>query len=259
MLLGGAVGARCEELLRTREAVDPIVVECRAATREILTVRVEEGRDDSTAFFDPDPCIATEEAEAFVRRLERDLEAREVQALTLSGSSPSRETHGVFSELIALGTARRIPVFLDTYGPALDGIWGFWPTVMQLNRREAAGYLRKPRITDVDVRDLLRLWARHGVECGVITDGREPVWARVRGVEYRVIPPEIEVVNPIGSGDSQLAGLVDGWLEGSAPEDLLAHAIACGVANATVWDAGAIVSETVARWRERVVVERVKG
>jgi fructose-1-phosphate kinase PfkB-like protein len=90
----------------------------------------------------------------------------------------------------------------------------------------------------------------------MITDGRAPVWARVRGVEYRIIPPEIDVVNPIGSGDSQLAGLVDGWLEGFSPERLLAHAVACGVANATVWDAGAIVPETVARWQERVVVER---
>jgi tagatose 6-phosphate kinase len=259
MLLGGAVGARCEELLRVGDSAQPIVVESRAATREILTVRREDGGEEATAFFDPDPMISSEEAETFVRRLERELEGREVQALALSGSSPARATHGVYSELIALGTARRIPVFLDTYGPALDGIWGFWPTVMQLNRREAAGYLRKPRVTDRDVRDLLEQWAGRGVECGMVTDGREPVWARVRGVEYRVIPPEIEVVNPIGSGDSQLAGLVDAWLDGSNAEDLLARAVGCGVANATVWDAGAIEPEAVGRWRERTVVERLGG
>ena len=57
---------------------------------------------------------------------------------------------------------------------------------------------------------------------------------------YRAIPPEISAVNPIGSGDCLLAGLVDGWLSGLEPEPLFRHAIACAVANALVWDAGAI-------------------
>ena len=58
---------------------------------------------------------------------------------------------------------------------------------------------------------------------------------------YRVKPPAIEPVNPIGSGDCFLAGVVDGHLEGpGADEELLRHAVGCAVANALVWDAGAI-------------------
>ena len=57
---------------------------------------------------------------------------------------------------------------------------------------------------------------------------------------YRAIPPQITPVNPIGSGDCLLAGLVDGWLSAFDPEPLVRHAIGCAVANAMVWDAGAI-------------------
>ncbi len=137
----------------------------------------------------------------------------DVAALTLSGSSPSPVTHGLYSDLIALARARRIPVFLDTYGPALDAIWGFWPTAIQLNRREAAAHLRQAGLSDDDAAGLLHEWHRHGVVWGVITDGPRPAAIMYRGRRYRATPPPIEAVNPIGSGDSLLAGLVDGWLE----------------------------------------------
>jgi fructose-1-phosphate kinase PfkB-like protein len=65
------------------------------------------------------------------------------------------------------------------------------------------------------------------------------------------------VVNPIGSGDSLLAGLADGWLNQLEPEPLFRHAIACALANAMVWDAGAIEPSVVAQWSERVVIESV--
>ena len=150
-----------------------------------------------------------------------------------------------------------MPVFLDTYGPSLDSIWGFWPTAIQLNRREAAVRLRKPKVTDDDVAGLLGEWDRHGVVCGIVTDGPNPVLAMVRGRAYRALPPEIEAVNPIGSGDSLLAGIVDGWLKGLAAESLLQRGIACAVANALVWDAGAIEPATVDSWETKIVIEEI--
>jgi fructose-1-phosphate kinase PfkB-like protein len=88
-----------------------------------------------------------------------------------------------------------------------------------------------------------------------VTDGSNPVLILHRGTRFRAIPPKITPVNPIGSGDCLLAGLVDGWLAGRAPEPLIRHAIGCAVANALVWDAGAIDPAEAARWREQVVVE----
>jgi fructose-1-phosphate kinase PfkB-like protein len=52
-----------------------------------------------------------------------------------------------------------------------------------------------------------------------------------------------------------LAGLIDGWLGKLDADALLRRAIACAVANALVWEAGAIDRAEVARWAERVEVE----
>jgi 1-phosphofructokinase family hexose kinase len=252
--LGGVVGAHCENLLRTQDGLDPLTVTTGAPSRVILTVRTG-ATDDQTAFFDPDPAISPNEADTLSGGVQDALATGDVEAVTLSGSSPSPATHGIYCDLIALARSRRVPVFLDTYGPALDAIWGIWPTAVQLNRREAAAHLRKPAVSDADVGNLLQRWAKHGVVCGIVTDGRHPVAISFQGRHYRAIPPHIKPVNPIGSGDSLLAGLVDGWLDEFEPERLFRHAVACAVANAMTWDAGAIDSAEVARWEEQVVVE----
>lgn len=254
---GGFVGSQGEALLRNADGLDPLVVRTESATRVILTV-LTDGTTDQTAFFDPDPAITAVEAGELVRNVEQQLAAGAVEAVTLSGSSPAPATHGLYSDLIALSNARRVPVFLDTYGPALDAVWGFWPTVIQLNRREAAIRLRKSSVTDDDVAGLLNEWDRRGVQCAVVTDGPNPASILYRGRRYRAIPPGIRPVNPIGSGDSLLAGLVDAWLNRLEPEPLFQHAIACAIANALVWDAGAIDPQTVAQWSEKVVIERVE-
>jgi 1-phosphofructokinase family hexose kinase len=254
--LGGSVGETCRAMLREDDGFDPITAETRAPTRVILTV-LTEGTTDQTAFFDPDPAIQPHEAEALAARVDEALAQPGVEAITLSGSSPAPATHGFYSDLIALARARRIPVFLDTYGPALEGIWGFWPTAIQLNRREAAGRLRKASVTDDDVLGLLADWRRRGVTCGVVTNGPDPVLIHFKDRVYRAEPPSIRVVNPIGSGDSMLAGLVDGWLTGGDPETIVRHAIACAGANASVWDAGAVDPETVRRLEGEVRLEPI--
>lgn len=251
--LGGAVGERCRALF-LEEGMEPIAVATASPTREILTVSTQ-GTADQSAFFDPDPEITPAEADDLIAKVDAALKRPDVEALTLSGSSPSPATHGVYSELISLAGARRIPVFLDTYGPSLEAIWGFWPTVIQMNRREAAMRLGKPSANDDDVFGLLRDWGRRGVDWAVVTDGPGAVFARMGNALYGATPPRIEVRNPIGSGDSMLAGLVDARLRGLAPEEALRRAVACAAANASVWDAGAIDPEVVGRLEMDVEIE----
>ncbi len=256
--LGGSVGEYCEHLLRSKDEFDPLVIPSVAPTRVILTVRTE-GNDEQTAFFDPDPAISPTEAENLFVKVEVAIHSGGVRALSLSGSSPSAATHGLYCELIGLAHTRRIPVYLDTYGPALAAIWGLWPRVLQLNRREAGLYLGVKSPNDVQVIEFLTRWAEHGVTLGVVTDGPGQVIACHEGDILRATPPSIKVVNPIGSGDSLLAGLVDADLKRKPPEDWLGWGIACASANASVWDAGAITTELVSELVRRVVVERVVG
>lgn len=252
-VLGGPIGAHCEALLR-REFADPLLVGVEAPTREILTVHTE-GSADQTAFFDPDPAFSDAEAERFRASIEAELSRGHVRALTLSGSSPAPATHGLYGLLIASAKARGIPTFLDTYGPSLAAIADAWPDVLQVNAREAALYLGSSAAPgEAELLRLLEQWSHRGVRLAVITAGPDRVLARIEGASYRATPPAIEPVNPIGSGDSFLAGLVDSRLRGLDPIATLKHAVGCAMANALVWDAGAIDPREAERAASGVVV-----
>lgn len=252
---GGAIGRRCAETLRDHDGLDPLVVETEAETRVIVTIRTS-GTDHQTAFFDPDPALTEADADALHRAIAEALNTGSIELVTLSGSSPSESTHHLYSDLIALAKARRVPVFLDTYGPAFKAIWGFWPDVVQMNRREAALSMGLTgRASDEDVRGLLLDWARHGVQIGLVTDGPEAVLAIARGEWFRLMPPWITAVNPIGSGDCLLAGLADGWLAGLGPEALLRRGMGCAVSNALTWDAGAVDPDALRDLEAQVEVE----
>jgi 1-phosphofructokinase family hexose kinase len=253
--LGGHVGAHCADLLRDEDRLDPIVIATRAPTRVILTVHTA-GSPDQTAFFDPDPAVTSEEARALYQAVESALGGGGIEAVTLSGSSPSIATHGLHAALVGLCRGRRVPVFLDTYGPALQAITGVWPDVIQVNRREAALHLgtTSADLTETQVHGLLDRWADNGVHYSIVTSGPGPVLANLRGRRYVALPPAIDVVNPIGSGDCLLAGLTSAWLAGHEPERALRHGLACAVTNALVWDAGAIDPGEVERWEAAITV-----
>jgi 1-phosphofructokinase family hexose kinase len=258
--LGGPVGIHCQDLLRREDHLDPIIVATASPTRVILTVRTQDS-PDQTAFFDPDPAVLPAEADALVRAVASALDAGGIEAVTLSGSSPARATHALYSDLIRLVRTRAIPVFLDTYGPALDAIGSSWPDAIQLNRREAAAHLRTTTaaLSDDQVRTMLADWSRHGVRWGIVTDGPGAVFGLLDGRHYHALPPPITAVNPIGSGDCLMAGITDAWLAQLNPTDTLRHGIACAVANALVWDAGSVDPGTVRAYEAAIVVEAGPG
>ena len=147
-------------------------------------------------------------------------------------------------------------MFLDTYGPALDAHLGL---LARGDPAQPPGGRASPPHTRADRSRADRAARPLGVAAASRArsspTARTLRLAQVRGRHYRVLPPTIEVVNPIGSGDCLLAGLVDAWLSDRPPQELLRHAFACAVANALVWDAGAIDHDDVVRQRAAIVVE----
>ena len=97
---------------------------------------------------------------------------------------------------------------------------------------------------------MLENWHRHGVICGVVTDGPNPALVQVRERRYRAIPAPIRALNPIGSGDAaRRPGRFR--LEGTETEPMIRHAMGFAAANAVVWDAGAIEPEQAERFAQR--------
>lgn len=256
--LGGSTGHRCETLLNRDDGLDGIFIPTKAETRTILTVRTGDTAEQS-AFFDPDPAISTAEAAQLHFMIDQELKSGHVQALTLSGSSPSAATHSAYADLVLLARQNAIPVLLDTYGAALKHLGLASPDILQLNRKEVAGQLgiSQDSISSDDIFLWLQARIQSGTRLAVVTQGPDSVLAATAEGLWQATPPAIQPVNPIGSGDCFLAGLTTATLSHKSTEETLKYAVACAVANALVWDAGAISADSVHAITTHVRVARL--
>lgn len=259
--LGGATGSLCNQLMREDDGLDPIVISSIVQTRTILTVRTGD-TSTQTAFFDPDPSITESEASLLLSVTETLLKSGNVRAITLSGSSPSPDTHTVYGDCTRIARTHGVPVLVDTYGPALRHLGDAVPDVLQLNLKEIAGLLGRDQnsMTDPEIFQWLSGWISRGTKLAVVTRGPDPILAATTGGFFELAPPSLEVVNPIGSGDCFMAGLAFGLIHNMATADHLQFAAACAVANAMVWDAGAITIESnnqaMQKWFQNTSVVR---
>ena len=256
--LGGSTGSRCELLLKRDDGMEPLVIASSAETRTILTVRTGETAEQS-AFFDPDPAISAHEADLMLEAIRLEIQSGHVQALTLSGSSPSVSTHRLYGDLIRLAKESGITVLLDTYGKAFTNLNAASPDVIQLNRKEVAGLLglQSDELSEPLIFDWLKGWVEKGTRLAVLTQGPEDVLAVSIEGFWRAVPPKIQAVNPIGSGDCFLAGLTYASMRSESAPSQLKFAVACAVANACVWDAGAISIELVEPWISQIHVHQL--
>ena len=256
--LGGSTGSRCELLLKRDDGLEPLVIASSAETRTILTVRTGESAEQS-AFFDPDPAISAHEADLMLEAVRQEIQSGHAQALTLSGSSPSISTHRLYGDLIRLAKESGITVLLDTYGKAFTNLNAASPDVIQLNRKEVAGILglQSDDLSEPLIFDWLKGWVEKGTRLAVLTQGPEDVLAASIEGFWRVVPPKIQAVNPIGSGDCFLAGLTYASMRSESTPSQLKFALACAVANACVWDAGAISIELVEPWISQIHVHQL--
>lgn len=147
----------------------------------------------------------------------------------------------MYREVLALCARYAVPCWVDAYGPAMAlALAGSSPPALaKPNREELDGGRHWERVAELH-----------------ITDGGNPVEVSRRGRRYRLTPPLLRQVNPVGSGDCYLAGLAHGWLAGMAFEDRMRYAVAAGAANALRQEVATIGPEDILPLVDAVAVER---
>jgi 1-phosphofructokinase len=106
----------------------------------------------------------------------------------------------------------------------------------------------------LDAIDVLRA---RGARDVVVSRGAQPVLAWFDGGCYRAEPPELEVVDTGGSGDSMSAALAAAMMRGLAPEDTLRLACASGAANVTRRGLGSASGNLIPELAKLVRVEQL--
>ncbi|MET9929574.1 MULTISPECIES: 1-phosphofructokinase family hexose kinase [unclassified Streptomyces] len=232
---GGATGAVLRDLLAATPVRDELVETAGATRRTVAVVDAADG--DTTQLNEPGPTVTPTEWEAFRARFAALLDGAE--AVALCGSLPPGIHVGAYAELVRLARAAAVPVLLDTSGEPLRRGIAARPDLVKPNADELAQLTgaREPRRATLDAR-------RRGAHAVVSSLGPEGLLAATPEGLWHATPPAPVKGNPTGAGDSAVAGLLSGLVDGAPWPDRLTRAVALSAATvlspvAGEFDAGA--------------------
>ncbi|MFI8812798.1 MULTISPECIES: 1-phosphofructokinase family hexose kinase [unclassified Streptomyces] len=218
-------------------------------TRRTLAV-VDRSTGDTTQFNEPGPQVSAGEWAAFLRTYGDLLTGAD--AVALCGSLPPGVHVGAYAELIRLARTAEVPVLLDTSGEPLRRGIAARPDLVKPNADELAQLTgaREPLRAARDAR-------RRGAHSVIASLGADGMLAVTPDGVWRASPPAAVQGNPTGAGDSAVAGLLSGLVEGLSWPDRLTRAVALSTATVLAPAAGEFDGPAYAGLLPRVGVERL--
>lgn len=227
--LGGKLGEFIEHQLDESD-IKHSFFKIEGNTRNCIAV-LHEGQQ--TEILEQGPTITQSEARGFEQHLNHLF--KDTKALAISGSLPRGLSSEYYAELIKLANDKGIPTVLDSSGQSLlDALLSHSkPTVIKPNIDELTQLLNANITSDIDsLKEAVNQPIFDGIEWIIVSLGSDGAFAKHHQTYYKVNIPNVKVVNPVGSGDSTVAGITSGLVHHDTDIDLLKKANAFGVLNA---------------------------
>jgi 1-phosphofructokinase family hexose kinase len=224
---GGSSGTRFTEFMNGC-GFPVVVVPIRNKVRTNLTITDRHGL--TVKLNEPGPKL--EKAE--VTKIEKTVRGMldKTRWLMLCGSLPPGVPPCFYAGLIHEAHKRGVKTLLDTDGDALlEGVEAK-PTVTTPNQQEAERLLNTALLTRTHYLAAAERIRKMGAEAAVLSLGsRGAIGAFPEGT-VEVIPPRVEAVSPIGSGDALAAAFLWAMENKSDYADALRWGVAAGTASA---------------------------
>lgn len=250
--LGGKSGEFISEKLQDY-GIKQDFVQVAGETRSCLAIITESGAQ--TEILEPGPTVTQEEQEAFGDKYQELLSKAAVVAA--SGSMPKGLPGDFYGQLINLARKAGKPFLLDTSGEALIQGIKAQPYFVKPNNDEIKVLVGAELRSDEDIVHVLQKFMEDGIKLPVISLGAQGSMAGYNQHVYKITVPKIQCKNPVGSGDSFVAGIAVGIERGMAIEDVLSLGAACGTANAMEDESGFVRKEVVEELFPQIKIQQI--
>lgn len=228
-------GALLDGLLAD-EGARLVGVEVSGSTR-VATILVEDG-GRVTVINEPGPVLDAATWDAYLAVVARLLDSTAV--LVCTGSLPPGAPEDAYGQLTTAARSRGVAVLIDAARAALAGCLAAGPDLVSPNLAEAEAALARDHasaeVVDETASDVLtrataaaRALVGAGAQRAVVTAGSAGAVLVLPDRVVTVTAPRVEVVSPVGAGDSFVGGVVVGLSRG---EDWVS-AVRRGVATAS--------------------------
>lgn len=252
--LGGELGEFIRSELK-KECIVDLFVPISGKTRNCIAV-IHEGMQ--TEILESGPVIQDEEIEQFLSNFIKILP--QVDLVTISGSLPKGVPTNFYQRIIELCSQHEKFVLLDTNEKLLDASLkgGAKPYLIKPNQEELAGFLGREINSQEDLMVALEDQAFQDIEWVVVSLGSKGAMIKHQESIYNVQIPKVEAVNPVGSGDSVIAGFASGLSRKLEKTTLMRYGIAMGILNAMEEKTGYINPANIDWCMEQIKIEKLK-
>ena len=251
-LLGGKAGEFIADKIKDY-GIRGDFVSIAGETRSCLAILTADGAQ--TEILEPGPMVSTAELNKFQQKYTELLSRAEV--VVASGSVPQGVPKDFYASLIREAKAAGRKFLLDTSGELLANGIKAQPYFIKPNKDEIQALTGHKVETESEVIKEVQNFLQAGIGLAVVSLGAKGSIAGTDGHIYRVEVPKIECKNPVGSGDSYVAGIAVGIARNLAIEDILKLGAACGTANAMEEESGFVRKERVETLLSQIKINEI--
>lgn len=250
--VGGKLGEYIEEELG-KKGQDSRFVKISSPTRNCIAI-LHEG--NQTEILEQGPSISEEEAKDFLDNIGKIAEG--CQVINMSGSLPKGLTSDFYKEIIKYAKANNIFVSVDTSGQTLKDIIGaeVKPDLIKPNETEIAQVLGRV-IGKEELKDVLVQEPFKDIKYIIVSMGKDGALVKAGDKIYNASVPKVLAINPVGSGDSSLAGALYAIEQGKDDQDIIKTSMTCGLLNVLTEEIAHIEIEKFDEYYQQIQVKEL--
>jgi len=226
-----------------------------ASTRQCVTV-IDESAGTHTELVEESPSVTPQECKQLFDIFQQLISVN-CRAVVLSGTLAPGANPDFYFQCLMHANKKGLFTAIDAQKEPLLKALDAKPDLIKPNIHELGWTLGENLQTETQLIAAMRKVHQLGAQRVVITAGANPTLAFDGELWWRIIPPKIKPLNPIGSGDSAMAAILVHLLKGDELGEAARWGSAAGAANTLTHMAGQIDVNEMNKLAENVVVEKI--
>ena len=192
-------------------------------------INILEPNKQSTEFLEPGQPILPEEFLAFKAKLVQL--TKDAEVVTFNGSIPKGISAENYKELIEETMAAGVPCIVDASGTLLTSCINALPPMIPPTTAESGQLLKREITTQDEIIEAAQELHKRGIKIIVVSLGAQGALMVSDEGTFIANPPKIEVINPVGAGDTLVGSFAVALAQRKPTSECLTFALSCATAS----------------------------
>lgn len=252
--VGGKLGEFIEKRLDERK-ISHDFIKLDDETRNCIAIIHD---NKQTEILEKGPTISFEKEKEFLAYLEKI--SKNIEIINISGSLPKGLDASFYQKIIKFAKENKIFVSLDTSGNTLKEIvkGEIKPDLIKPNETEIKDIIEKefPE-NEEEIRKIFDKAPLKDIPYVIISQGKDGAIFKIKNKIYKAKVPKVKAINPVGSGDSTLAGALSAIFNIEDDEDFIKKSMTCGLLNVLNEEIAHININDFDKYKEKIEIKEL--